>query len=130
MRDHLINSSMVRVRNAGVSWTTPLRSVEMSKLITARDNSGRDNSGTLIGVRLQPNLLKALDKWNAGDFSRPEAIRQLVEFALIPKPGSLSLSSERMAAINSWVNKHEPGLNLPDAIAKLIEIGLKAKAKS
>jgi hypothetical protein len=96
----------------------------------AGDNTLVDNTtgSTLIGVRIPPNLLQAPDKWIADDdISRPEAIRQLVEFALIPKPGSLSVSSERVTAINSWVNTHEPGLSLPDAIGKLIEIGLRGK---
>jgi hypothetical protein len=37
--------------------------------------------GTLVGVRLQPDLLKRLDAY-AGLLSRPEAIRMLVEAAL------------------------------------------------
>ncbi len=40
--------------------------------------------GTLIGVRLQPGLLAALDEWagrNDG-LGRPEAIRRLLEIAL------------------------------------------------
>src|ERR1700752_572923 len=38
--------------------------------------------GTLIGVRLQPDQLKALDRWIAGRASRTEGIRQLVDAAL------------------------------------------------
>jgi metal-responsive CopG/Arc/MetJ family transcriptional regulator len=39
--------------------------------------------GTLIGVRLQPDLLKALDKWaKPSGIGRPEAIRRLLEKAL------------------------------------------------
>ncbi|PHS05735.1 MAG: hypothetical protein COA78_15095 [Blastopirellula sp.] len=40
--------------------------------------------GTLIGVRLQPELLATVDKWGEDNNtpSRPEAIRQLVEKAL------------------------------------------------
>ncbi|PWT81204.1 MAG: hypothetical protein C5B58_10190 [Acidobacteria bacterium] len=41
--------------------------------------------GTLIGVRLQPDLLAALDQWAAGrndGLGRPEAIRQLLDIAL------------------------------------------------
>ena len=41
--------------------------------------------GTLVGVRLQPELLAALDEWavarNLG-LGRPEAIRRLLEIAL------------------------------------------------
>jgi hypothetical protein len=46
--------------------------------------------GTLIGVRLQPSDLKALDAWMAeldAPLSRPEAIRQLVELGLKAKGG-------------------------------------------
>jgi hypothetical protein len=39
--------------------------------------------GTLVGVRLQPDLLKALDKWaKLNDINRPEAIRRLIEQGL------------------------------------------------
>jgi hypothetical protein len=44
--------------------------------------------GTLIGVRLQPSHLKALDGWIAQQSaspSRPEAIRRLVELGLTVK---------------------------------------------
>lgn len=43
-----------------------------------------DQPGTLIGVRLQPDQLQRLDEWIAldgGRFSRPEAIRRLLEHA-------------------------------------------------
>lgn len=42
-------------------------------------------TGTLIGVRLQPDALARLDAWAAkqeGEISRPEAIRLLIEAAL------------------------------------------------
>jgi len=45
--------------------------------------------GTLIGVRLQPAALTAVDKWAAAQDdlpSRPEAIRRLIEMALNSKP--------------------------------------------
>jgi len=84
-------------------------------------------AGVLVGVRLPVNLLEAIDEWiGDDDISRPEAIRQIIEFALIPKPGSLSISSELGAAINDW----EPSLSLPDAIGRLVELGLKAKGNS
>jgi hypothetical protein len=41
--------------------------------------------GTLVGVRLQPDLLTALDEWAAArnhGLGRPEAIRQLLAIAL------------------------------------------------
>jgi len=41
--------------------------------------------GTLIGVRLQPDLLAALDNWASAQkdgLGRPEAIRRLLEVAL------------------------------------------------
>jgi hypothetical protein len=47
--------------------------------------------GELIGVRLQPRALSALDAWirkTGGTISRPEAIRRLVELALT---GTLSM---------------------------------------
>jgi len=41
--------------------------------------------GTLIGVRLQPEHLKALDKWidqQKDPYTRPEAIRGMIETML------------------------------------------------
>jgi hypothetical protein len=83
--------------------------------------------GTLIGVRLQPSLLKALDKWSDGDLTRPEAIRQLIEHALAPKPEGFCLGVELKSAIDAWMQGKD--LTRPQAIAKLIEIGLKVKGK-
>jgi Arc/MetJ-type ribon-helix-helix transcriptional regulator len=43
-----------------------------------------EQTGTLIGVRLQPDQLQRLDDWiesDGGRFSRPEAIRRLLEHA-------------------------------------------------
>jgi hypothetical protein len=56
--------------------------------------------GTLIGVRMQPDELAALDTWVVGDgrsLTRPEAIRRLVELGLsVDKP--LAQTSARKAA--------------------------------
>jgi hypothetical protein len=46
-------------------------------------------TGELVGVRVQPDLAKALDDWRRrqGDLpGRPEAIRRLVEIGLKSKP--------------------------------------------
>lgn len=58
-------------------------------MTSSRDNRksrGRPatGKGTLIGVRLQPDQLQRLDDWieeDGGRFSRPEAIRKLLEHA-------------------------------------------------
>jgi hypothetical protein len=53
--------------------------------------------GVLIGVRLQPPNLAALDAWimdQPGSPSRPEAIRRLVEQALASKGAPRPLSKE------------------------------------
>jgi hypothetical protein len=54
--------------------------------------------GMLVGVRLQPNELKALDHW-IRDYgkpqTRPEAIRQLVRSALAMTKIARKLSSQR-----------------------------------
>ena len=82
--------------------------------------------GTLIGVRLQPDRLKALDKWSKGILTRPEAIRQLVEAALTP-----CISSEQAAAIDAWIRKQaDPDLTRPEAISRLVELGLTVRTKS
>lgn len=48
-------------------------------------------SGTLVGVRLQPDDLELLDLWivaNDPDMSRPEAMRQILRLVAmrLPKP--------------------------------------------
>jgi hypothetical protein len=53
--------------------------------------------GTLIGVRLQPDALSALDKWAAGQEgapTRPEAIRRLIELGLLANAGRQKLARE------------------------------------
>jgi hypothetical protein len=58
--------------------------------------------GELIGVRIQPNLMQALDRWIADQLpaaSRPEAIRRLLEQALaVASVGSVKAGSRRKAA--------------------------------
>jgi len=47
--------------------------------------------GTLVGVRLQPDHLKALDKWidqQKEPYTRPEAMRHLFELGLKAKAKS------------------------------------------
>jgi hypothetical protein len=53
-------------------------------MVSTRDNRKRRaaQAGTLIGVRLQPDALAALDTWIAAQPdapSRPEAVRRLIE---------------------------------------------------
>ncbi len=79
----------------------------------------------MIGVRLQPTLLKALDKWNKSDLSRPEAIRHLVEAAL--DPSAFRLSERCIVAIDTWAQAHS--LSRAETICRFVEIGLKAKGK-
>lgn len=51
---------------------------------SSRDNTKRkrpEQTGTLIGVRLQPEQLSALDAWigaNAPEATRPEGIRKIL----------------------------------------------------
>jgi hypothetical protein len=54
--------------------------------------------GTLVGVRLQPGDLKALDLWirlNGKHQTRPEAIRQLVNTSLVITKITRELASNR-----------------------------------
>jgi hypothetical protein len=37
--------------------------------------------------------------------------------------------SLELTLIDSWIEKHAPDLSRPEAIRRLVEIGLKAKAK-
>jgi hypothetical protein len=58
------------------------KSINVIRKSRGRPATGR---GTLIGVRLQPSHLKALDAWiakQATPVSRPEAIRAMMETIL------------------------------------------------
>jgi hypothetical protein len=74
--------------------------------------------GTLVGVRLQPEDLKALDLWirrNGKHQTRPDAIRQLVSTGLVIAKIVRGLSSHRSPSaielagskINSLLNPKE-----------------------
>jgi hypothetical protein len=61
------------------------KSINVIKKVRGRPATGQ---GTLIGVRLQPSQLKALDVWIAkqdASQTRPEAVRRLVELGLKAK---------------------------------------------
>jgi hypothetical protein len=61
------------------------KSINVIKKVRGRPATGQ---GTLIGVRLQPSQLKALDAWIAkqdASQTRPEAVRRLVELGLKAK---------------------------------------------
>jgi hypothetical protein len=48
-------------------------------------------TGELVGVRIQPDMAKALDDWRRKQEdlpNRPEAIRRLVDIALKGKPAN------------------------------------------
>jgi len=75
-------------------------------------------NGTLIGVRLQPGDLKALDLWirqNGKHQTRPEAIRQLARIGLAIAKITRELSRNRSphaielagSKINSLLNPQE-----------------------
>ena len=60
------------------------RSTAVNKNLGGRPSTG---IGTLVGVRLQPAQLAALDLWIAAQpepVTRPEAVRQLLAGALNP----------------------------------------------
>lgn len=60
--------------------------------MATRDNTKRKRpgqAGTLIGVRLQPDALEALDLWiaaNAPDASRPEGLRRILRLVAMRMP--------------------------------------------
>ncbi len=78
-----------------------------------------------ILVRMPPNQLKALDKWNKGGLPRPEAIRHLVEAAL--DPSAFRLSERCIAAIDTWAQAHS--LTRAETICRFVDLGLKAKSE-
>lgn len=57
-------------------------------------------TGTLVGTRFQPDLLKAIDIWRKAQSdlpTRPEAVRRLVELGM-RNPDSLQGASEQPAS--------------------------------
>jgi hypothetical protein len=76
--------------------------------------------GTLVGVRLQADQLKAIDAWAAKQkppVTRPEAVRGILELGLKAKaevPDHVRVAADRAAARSK-------------AARRLVEIGLKAK---
>jgi len=78
---------------------------------------------------MSKELQARIKSWARKQEDRPplaRAIRQLVSAGL--KPHAFCLSAERAAEITAWAK--ENGLSLHDAIAKLIELGLKASGNS
>jgi predicted transcriptional regulator len=93
-----------------------------------RPGSGRKPTGTdpARTVRLSDDFIARVDRWaKVHDVGRSEALRRLVDAGL--KPHAFCLTDKTVAAINAWAKENEPGLSQADAIAKLIEIGLKGK---
>lgn len=59
-------------------------------VITRKRGPKPTGKGTLVGVRLQPDQILALDKWIGNqeeDVSRPEAVRRLMVKGLLERPG-------------------------------------------
>ena len=65
-------------------------------------------TGKLVGVRLQPNQLKAIDAWAAKQkppVTRPEAIRRLVELGLKVKKTKSAPSERQRGALADLASK-------------------------
>ena len=78
--------------------------------------------GTLVGVRLQPKDLKALDFWiqrNGKHQTRPEAIRKLVRIALQITKITAELASRRSLYANELALAKINSLLYPKEFADL-----------
>jgi hypothetical protein len=78
--------------------------------------------GTLVGVRLQPGDLKALDLWirrNGKHQTRPEAIRQLVSTALVITKITRELAGHRSPYAIELVGSKINSLLYPKEFADL-----------
>jgi hypothetical protein len=78
--------------------------------------------GTLVGVRLQPGDLKALDLWirrNGKHQTRPEAIRKLVSTALVITKITAELASRRSLYANELAGAKISSLLYPKEFADL-----------
>jgi len=87
------------VARAGISFGGRLRNLTFCVIIVSmkrqtvitkkRRGPPPTGIGTLIGVRMQPNELTALDAWissHDAKLTRPQAIRRLVELGMKAKP--------------------------------------------
>jgi ribosomal protein S20 len=101
------------------------------RVITKRGRPKTTGKGILIGVRIHPSALKALDSWikrREDQPSRPEAIRQLVEQALSavksglpPSPATAEKAAELAArAIEKATDKSQPAEEQKTRKRKLI----------
>jgi hypothetical protein len=78
--------------------------------------------GTLVGVRLQPRDLKALDLWilrNGKHQTRPQAIRKLVTTALEITKITAQLASDRSPYANELAGAKINSLLYPKEFADL-----------
>jgi hypothetical protein len=65
----------------------------MAKKAKRRRGRPAIGKGVLIGVRLRPQHLAALDAWNEGRMSRPEAVRRLMLKGLFPERERRSINT-------------------------------------
>jgi hypothetical protein len=78
--------------------------------------------GTLIGVRLQPDQLGALDVWIAShedkERSRPEAIRRMIEMALSGSDPTKHTSPKAAAKASDMAGRRIDEIGDPSATAE------------
>jgi hypothetical protein len=91
-------------------------------VLSQRRGPPATGKGELIGVRLQPPSLSALDGWIAAQpgpqLSRPEAIRRLVEQALSIGSAARPYSKKTAAAAAAIAEQHIDPLVDPSAPSK------------
>ena len=88
-------------------WVIRVLAMAQETVITKkRRGPAPTGKGTLVGVRLQPPDLEALDTWIAGQPeprpSRPQAVRRLMERGLVAEENAPAISSKLADDLGSF----------------------------
>ncbi len=88
-------------------WVIGVLAMAQETAITKKQRGpAPTGKGTLVGVRLQPADLEALDTWIAGQPeprpSRPQAVRRLIERGLVAEENAPAISSKLADDLGSF----------------------------
>jgi hypothetical protein len=61
--------------------------------------------------------------------NEPWLFRRVMEDSVAGRPQVVRMHDQQIAAIDAWIAMHDAEISRPEAIRRLIELGLNAKAK-
>jgi len=62
-------------------------------------------------------------------FSEPWLFRRAMEDSVAGRPQVVRMHGQQIAAIDAWIAMQDAEISRPEAIRRLVELGLKAKGK-